>query len=136
MKDLLALTRMMKLYYHHLHNIAHGPCFSADHELMSDFYTQLDKSYDSLVERHIGLGGTMDTPALLEIITEAHSVLNSIPDTDDMITYFYHSMSLEASLRAEIEAAISMSSAGTENLLAALADESEQREYMLKQRVK
>lgn len=136
MKDLLALTRMMNIYYHHLHNIAHGPTFKADHELMSDFYTQLESSYDSLIERYIGIGAEMDKSQLLSIITDAHAVLDSIPEGTDMDTHFQYALELEISLRAEIQSSMEMHSEGTKNLLAALADESEVRSYKLKQRVR
>lgn len=135
MTDVIALVRMMNLYYHHLHNISHGPSFVGDHELMNQFYTQLEGSYDSLIERYIGLGNECGKSHLLEIITEAHSVLDNIPDTDDMETHFMYSLSLESSLRTEIESACEGASKGTENLLAALADESEMREYKLRRRV-
>lgn len=136
MTDLIALTRTMNLYYHHLHNISSGISFSGDHELMSEFYTQMDDSYDSLIERHIGLGNSMSKSDFLSIITEAHSVLDQIPEADDMKTHFHYSLSLESSLRSQLEESSESASFGTQNLLQTLADESEMRTYKLKQRVK
>jgi DNA-binding ferritin-like protein len=136
MKDLIALVRMMNLYYHYLHNIAQGCSFVGDHKLLADFYEQLDGSYDLLIERYIGLGNTCDKACMLDIITEAHSVLEDIPDTMDMDTHLQHAVSLETSLRAELEAAVEGVSLGTENLLSQLSDESEMRSYKLGQRLK
>jgi len=136
MTDCLAMLRMMNLYYHHLHNIAHGPCFAADHALMADFYAQAEVSYDMLIERYIGLGNDCDKDHLLEIITEAHKVLESMPDVSDMETHFHHAINLESLLRAELESAAEGASKGTQNLLEQLMDESEARAYKLKQRVK
>lgn len=136
MLDLIALTRMMNLYYHHLHNISHGESFGPDHELTAGFYAALDSAYDMLIERYIGLGNECGKDQLLYIITEAHSVLEQIPEGDDMNNHFYYALNLESNLRSEIEVACEGASKGTENLLAALADESEARTYKLRQRVK
>ncbi len=136
MKDLIALSRAMKLYYHHLHNIANGACFSSDHSMMSGFYKELDNSYDSLVERFIGLGNKMDKSELVSFINESVGVLEEIPEGDDMIVHFNHALSLEDSLRAELKSAKEGASCGTENLLEGLADQSEVRAFKLNQRVK
>lgn len=135
MKDLIALARMMNLYYHHLHNIAKGVSFNGDHELMNGFYTQLEISYDQLIERYIGLGNAMGKEDLLDIITQAHSAIDQIPSGSDMSNHFHHAMHIESIFRYEIEQACEAASKGTENLLAALADESEARTYKLNQRV-
>lgn len=103
MKDLIALVRMMNLYYHHLHNISHGVSFSSDHEMMSEFYTQLEGSYDSLIERYIGLGDEADKACLLQIIKDAHSVLEDIPDSNDMETNFHYASNMESLLRSQLE---------------------------------
>lgn len=134
MTNCLAMLRMMNLYYHHLHNIAHASCFASDHALMEEFYSQVEVSYDSLIERYIGLGNECSKDHLLQIITEAHSVLESVPDEEDMETHFEYSINLEMLLRMELESACESASRGTVNLLEGLMDESEARVYKLKQR--
>lgn len=103
---------------------------------MADFYAQAEVSYDMLIERYIGLGNDCTKDHLLEIITEAHKVLESIPDGNDMDTHFNYSINLESLLRAELESAAEQASKGTQNLLEQLMDESEARVYKLRQRVK
>lgn len=136
MTDVIALVRMMNLYYHHLHNIAHGPSFEGDHSLMSDFYTELEESYDALVERYIGIGGEMGREQIISILNEATELMSDIPDTEEMDTYFYYSQALESSLRAELEEACIGASLGTKNLLEELSGASECRSYKLSRRVK
>lgn len=136
MEDLIALTRTMNLYYHHLHNIAHGISFRGDHEMMAEFYEALDAAYDSLIERRIGLGGSMSKPDILAVVADSLSVLKEIPEGDDMGTHFHHAMYLEASLQRELESVCKGASRGTCNLLEQLMDDSEARVYKLGQRAK
>lgn len=136
MKDLLSLSRMMNLYYHHLHNIANGPSFGPDHDLMAGFYEALDAVYDSLIERHMGLGGAMGKSELIDIIEQAHEALEEIPEGSDMQAHFQYALNLESLFRSEIGMAMAGASEGTKNMLQAFADESEVRSYNLGQRVK
>lgn len=136
MRDCLAMLRMMNLYYHHLHNISNGKNFLSDHTLMAEFYEAADAAYDMLIERYIGLGNECSKGHLLQIITEAHRVLESIPEEDDMENHLYYAINLEMLLRAELESACEGASRGTVNLLEGLMDESEVRTYKLNQRVK
>ena len=136
MKDIISTTRTLNLYYHHLHNIAHGLPFEGDHEMMSRFYTQLEGSYDSLIERYMGLGADGGKECLIHILSGVVSVISQIPEGNDMDVHFRHALELESGIQSMLEAEAESSSLGTENLLAQLADESESRVYKLNQRLK
>ena len=135
MQDLMSLSRMMNLYYHYLHSVSNGLSFSSDHELMAEFYAAVDVDYDSLVERRMGLGGSMGKSELLDIITEAHVALEQIPEGADMNAHLKYALQLEQLYRAELSLACEGASKGTENLLAAMADASEVRSYKINQRL-
>lgn len=136
MKDLLAITRTLNLYYHFLHNVAHGEAFGSDHKMTGAFYEELDTEFDSVSERHIGLSGDVSSATLLYTISEAASILSTMPDTEDMLSYFKYALDLEKQLRAEVDLAMQDATEGTKNLLAGIADRSEVRDYKLKQRVR
>jgi DNA-binding ferritin-like protein len=136
MKDCIAMARMMNLFYHHLHNIASGVAFEGDHEMMLEFYEALDDAYDSLIERHIGLGGSMGKADLCEIIENAEEVLDMAPDSVDMLVNLQHAMGLEIGFRAFLQDVNMSASLGTQNLVQDQCDKSEIRSYKLSRRVK
>lgn len=136
MKDLVATSRALNLYYHHLHNIAHGPAFEGDHEMMAEFYAELEGSYDMLIERYMGLGGSNDKECLLHVVRGVQSVIMGVPEGNNMETHFNHALDLEEGFRSMLSVEMMTASKGTENLLAGLADQSEARVYKLNQRLK
>lgn len=135
MKDLLALTRAMNLFYHHLHNTASGVAFEGDHEMMLDFYGQLDDEYDTINERHQRLIGPISMGELVEILENSCEVLESIPE-GDFRSSLEQALKLESILGSEINLAMVGASQGTINMLAQIADDSEVRCYKIGQRLK
>lgn len=135
MKDCIAMARMMNLFYHHLHNVASGVAFEGDHEMMADFYAEMDDAYDSLIERHIGLGGPMGKSDFISIIENAHEVLENIPESDTFNTQLKHAQSLEIGFRMLLDEVDKSSSGGTKNLIEGLMDQSEVRSYKLGRRL-
>lgn len=132
MEYLATLYRAAQLYAHNAHNLAHGPTFFEDHEFLGELYGTYESAYDDLIERLIGLGSP---PDLLSIQTEAVNVLNSWGPCPDQQQCFAKLLELEGRFVAEIERIEDEYSAGTQNLLEGLADESEKRAYKLKQRL-
>lgn len=136
MIDCIAMARMMNLFYHHLHNVASGVAFGSDHKMMAGFYEEMDDAYDSLIERHMGLGGSMAKADLLKIIDSAEEVLKEIPESDTFNTQLRHAQSLEMGFRMLLAEVATSASGGTQNLLEGLMDASEVRSYKLAQRLK
>ena len=130
------MARVMNLYYHHLHNVASGVAFEGDHEMMLEFYEAMDDAYDSLIERHMGLGGSMSKVDFLKIIDNAEEVLEQMPESEDYQAHLAHAQSLESDFRKLLEEASMSASGGTKNLLEGLMDASEVRSYKLNQRLK
>lgn len=133
--DCVAVSRAMNLYYHHLHNVAKGIAFEGDHEMMADFYGAMDDVYDSLIERHIGLGGSMTKMDFVKIVDAAEEIIEAIPDSEDFQVQLSHAQSLEFDFRSLLERANVGASMGTQNLLQDLCDQSEVRSYKLSRRL-
>ena len=135
MQDCIAMARMMNLYYHHLHNIANGVAFEGDHEMMLESYEALDDAYDSLIERHIGLGGSMGKAEFIEIIERSEEALESIPDSLDMYVNLQYAQELEIGFRSFLQEANTLASLGTQDLIQGIMDASEVRSYKLSRRL-
>lgn len=103
---------------------------------MAEFYAAMDVAYDSLIERHMGLGGEMNKTELIDVIEEAHEALEEIPEGSDMQAHFEYSLNLESLFRSELNMTMQGASEGTKNLLQDLSDQSEVRTYKMRQRVK
>lgn len=131
MEELATLLKHMNLFAHNSHNLSRGPLFLQDHAFLSDLYEAYDGHYDSVVERIIGLGQPCN---LKQIAVLAASHLEEVGDNKAALSHLYK---MENELCSHIEElAKSGVSQGTLNLLADLADKSEQRQYLLSRRIK
>jgi DNA-binding ferritin-like protein len=133
MRDLTTLLRAMQLYAHNCHNTIKGPSFFADHEYLGELYPVYEVTYDSVVERVIGLGFD---PDLSQVTLEAASLVANSPMGDK--NCFQVLLVLEQELCAKCQEYISTTplSEGTKQLLGDICDKSEARQYQLRQRVK
>ena len=130
MKQLATHFRYLQLLAHNGHNEAKGLTFFADHAFLGDLYPAYEEAYDALIERLIGSGERIDLAA---IQAEAAGKLEAEKDTE---AYLVALLDGEAEACAQIEKlAKSDITQGTLNLLAGLADDSEQRSYKLRQRL-
>lgn len=131
MEELATLLKHMNLYAHNGHNLAKGPLFLQDHSFLSDLYEAYDGHYDDVVERMIGLNMPCD---LKQIAVLAASHLDQVGDNKSILL---HLLQLEKECCAHIEQLVESGlSQGTINLLADLADKSEQRQYLIQRRTK
>jgi DNA-binding ferritin-like protein len=128
MTDLLALFIALRDFSHIAHLSVTGEAFFSDHEFFGEYYQALDTAYDSVAERAIWLE---TKPDLFTVHANANKLLATMKDRRD---WFVCLAEGEAKLREELTTAIATASEGTKNLLAQLADESERREFKLKQR--
>lgn len=133
MRDLTTLLRAMQLYAHNCHNMIKGPTFFADHEHLGALYPVYEATYDSVVERVIGLGFD---PDLSQVTLEAASLVASSPVGDK--NCFQVLLVLEQELCSKCQEYISSTpmSEGTKQLLGDICDKSEARQYQLRQRIK
>lgn len=132
--DKLAITyRSAQLYAHNGHNLVKGPTFLEDHEFLGELYGAYESAYDDVIERIIGLGSeSLDLPALNIVAAQYVGRIGSPSKPEEI---FEAILGMEAAICARIKGAMDGASDGTQNLLQGLADDSEKRQYKLRQRL-
>jgi DNA-binding ferritin-like protein len=138
LKELLVLLRAMQLYYHNCHNVVFGAAFLSDHDLFSGFYGQAETEYDAVAERLVGLYGRQHI-SLKEIVERMEDKLEKMadPSTISVENMFAQGGMLEADLKDLCNSLNKYAdiSAGTQNLIAQIADNAEARFYKIRQRL-
>lgn len=131
--QLVIISRAMQLYTHNAHNMITGPTFFEDHEELGDLYPKYESIYDSLVERMIGLNISIN---LIESQSGAVAVIQNFPSSSEPKPCFTVILQLEQMLCKKIQECLASHpySEGTKQLLGGIADESEMRQYKLRQR--
>lgn len=124
--------RYMQLYAHNAHNLCQGDTFFADHEELGDLYGVYEGLYDSIVERMIGLGQSVD---LVKIQVEAAKMLDGEAEPKAFSSAFSGLLTCENDLCKVISDANEGASLGTQDLLQAMCNDSEVRQYKFKQRL-
>lgn len=128
--NIATLLRYMQFYGHIGHNLLGGQTFFQDHSFLAELYAAYENHYDDIIERMIGLDEEVD---LVDIQKEAVSGLKSPKSYE---ACYKELLDCEAELCNMIEKLVKESSQGTANLIQGIADESEVRQYKLKQRLK
>jgi|688.fasta_scaffold179254_2 DNA-binding ferritin-like protein len=132
MIKLATQLRYMQFYAHNAHNLCQGDTFFADHEELGDLYGVYEGLYDSVIERMIGLGQSVD---LVKIQVEAAKMLDSEAEPKAFSSAFSGLLTCEHDLCKVISDANEGASLGTQDLLQAMCNESEVRQYKFKQRL-
>lgn len=130
MHTLASMYLGARFYAHMAHNLCNGPTFFADHDYLGSLYEAYDDAYDALIERMIGLGEEID---IGEITIEGADLFAKNSGGSN---YFNRLLAMEVEICAEIKSTVAGKTDGTQNLLQDLADQSEARQYKLKQRTK
>jgi len=133
-----ALFRAGQFYAHHAHNNVKGILFHSDHEFFGELYPTYEAAYDGCVERYIGTcGKPVDS---LRLAGDSLDLLTDLPiECGENNHAFYQGiLHVERAICTYIEScgkAAGMTE-GTRQMLGNLADESEVRQYKIKQRLK
>lgn len=132
---LAARFRAMQLFAHNAHLITKGQTFYQDHEAFGELYPTYEKAFDGLVERTIGLGGEYSPEALFKQVSEFLAPTWGCTETEKC---FEKIMDFEKRICADVTDILTRMDVtqGVSNFLQGLADESESRQYKLKQRLK
>lgn len=137
--DLAIQVRAMQLFYHSCHNLVGRSVFFSDHDAFAGFYEAMDGTYDSIIERGIGLYGP-EIADLTTILKGVYGKIKGLPcaQAKENKEFFEASLQLENELNQKLNSCIVAEgmSEGTKNLLADIADKCEVRIYKLKQRIK
>lgn len=130
---LIAYLRFMQFYAHVCHNTCYGDEFFQDHEYFKELYTAYETHYDDIVERSIGLGIVLEMGQIHMSAAQMFMQANYKQDTDYM---FKALLAYEQELCKRITALLIGSSEGTKQMLGEICNQSEMRQYKLKQRTK
>jgi DNA-binding ferritin-like protein len=131
MNEIALILRSLQLAAHNFHNLANGEGFFSDHEFLGSLYGEYEAAYDSIVERILGLGQSIN---LVGLQSDAAEMLAEMGADNPWQTL----LDGEKKLCKELDAASAPQggvSPGTANLLAQLYDDSEVRQYKLQQRL-
>jgi DNA-binding ferritin-like protein len=133
-QELATYLRFLQFFAHTCHHLTHGEGFFADHAFLGDLYKEFEEIYDASVERCIGLGHTID---LRYVHTQAAALLNRENfQMQEPNVMFASLMRGEKTLCGYAAACMNGASEGTKQFLGNICDDSEQRQYKLKQRTK
>jgi DNA-binding ferritin-like protein len=132
MHSIATLLRALQLFAHRAHNDVRGDGFFADHKFFGKIYGEYEEAFDSVIERMIGLGEKTD---IVQINSDACADSSKLPNNHDAKRFFAVLIKSEENLCALIKKAVPQSTDGTQNLLQGIADASEARLYLMKQRV-
>jgi DNA-binding ferritin-like protein len=136
MKDLIIQLRTMQLFAHNAHNLMAHLVFFSDHAFFADTYSALEDDYDAVVERTLGVEGEKATP-LNTILKEVAIKLSKLPclGIKENSVFFKAQLKLEQELCTMIAGLYPTISAGTQQLIGEIANQSEIRQYKIKQRI-
>lgn len=132
LQKLAADIRFMQFFGHNCHNLIKGETFFVDHPELAALYGSYESIYDSIVERAIGIDEEID---LVEVQQEAIATLAKAKMPDDFTTAFRSILTYEKYICSQIEKMLDGYSEGTRQFLGNIADQSEARQYKLKQRI-
>lgn len=139
MLELLILLRSMQLATHHAHNLCARTPFHQDHAFFADSYSAYEDAYDSVIERIIGLYGE-DSVDLNRIIAEVATKLQDAPGigVKENKAFYEYQLKCEQELCTKVEAICKnpKASQGVIQTIATLGEQSEIRQYKIKQRIK
>lgn len=131
MESLATSFRAAQFVAHRAHHLCACATFLQDHEFFGELYSTYEDVYDSLIERMIGLGQSPDINAIT--LDAARTAAGQ--NTAEVDRMFSMLLKLERSFCAEIAKIQAEQTPGTQNLLQGIADESEKRQYKIRQRL-
>lgn len=133
MDSLITQLRALQFLAHRAHNVIKGPTFFEDHKFLGKLYPDYEAAYDSAVERVIGLG--TEKLSLAKINIAASKMSDILPDETKPEPFFRAILKGEKDLCGMIDKAVENASHGTQDLLQGFCNDSEKRQYRLKQRL-
>lgn len=135
MIELLILFRTLQFVSHHAHHVAKGCSFISDHEFFSELYTTADANYDAAAERLVGIAGEEKLDTAKIVLGASKKTVPLISNDVDMLLASI--LKLEQMTCKVIESIISNGcTEGCKQLLGEMCNQSEIRQYKLKQRMK
>lgn len=128
-------ARLLQLFYHYCHNLVSGKSFFQDHKAFKDFYQQTESDYDRLAEYLIAELGkkAFSASSVNKVLFKELSDI----DIDKMCCcdMYEKALELEADYNKMLTKLDKLGKLGLKNLVGDLAEKSDVRVYMIKQRL-
>lgn len=135
-EELLAKLYSLELYYKTAHWQVKNTVYYGDHLLLDRLSEEAGERIDQVAEKAIGITGNssvVNLPMILKKIYEYVSKLSY--ENAENSKYFEEGLKLEQILQECVNKYEPSASIGVKNMLGDIADESEARVYLLKQRL-
>lgn len=136
--ELLAKMRVLSMYYQTGHWQVKNAVFYSDHLLLERLYGEASSRIDQIAEKGIGVTGDRATVNLKNHLMAVVSAAANLPtEAVENNVYFQNALGLEQELQSFCKVMNDKPelSVGCKNMLGDIADESESRIYLLKQRL-
>lgn len=133
MNSIATLLRALQFLAHRAHNVIKGPTFFEDHKFFGKLYPDYEAAYDDIIERIIGFG--TETISISKINKTAAEMSSVSPDETKADVFLRIILKGEKDLCDLIDKATPKATQGTQNLLQGICDNSEKRQYQIKQRL-
>lgn len=136
--DLFCCLKATSEYYKTGHWQVKNTIYYADHQLLDRLASESGARLDQIAEKIIGTTGNVALLNLSDVLKKQYEMIKSLPYTpEENSAFFQAGMGLEQKildLCKSLDAAPE-TSVGVRNLLGDIADESEGRIYLLRQRL-
>lgn len=133
MQALALQLRALQFLAHRAHNECNGDTFFQDHSFLGGLYKSYEEHYDNVIERIIGLEN--EQISISKINQQAAEMSSVNPVSKDCAVFFKILLKGEEDVCTLVKAMAPKATDGTQNLLQAIADESEKTQYKLKKRL-
>lgn len=138
LQDLFCTLKALSEYYKTGHWQVKNTIYYADHQLLDRLYGESYARLDQIAEKIIGTTGNLAALNLNEVLKKEYELIKTLPYTpEENSAFFQAGLSLEQKileLCAQIDAAPE-TTVGIKNMIGDIADESESRIYLLRQRL-
>jgi DNA-binding ferritin-like protein len=74
------VLQAMRAWFHAAHHVTKGTGFNGDHELYGEIYVAMQNYYDVVVEKSIGVAGSVEVASPHKIMKDATNVVMTYPD--------------------------------------------------------
>ena len=138
LQSLFVLLKATSEYYKTGHWQSKNTVYYADHQLLDRLYSESYSRLDQIAEKIIGTSGNLAALNLNEIIKKEYEIVKSLPYTPEENTIFFQTgLGLEQKILelCKVIDSAPESTVGIRNMIGDIADESESRVYLLKQRL-
>lgn len=138
LQNLFVLLKATSSYYKTGHWQVKNTIYYADHQLLDRLYNESYARLDQIAEKIIGTSGNSAALNLNDILKKEYEIIKSLPYTpEENNAFFQAGLGLEQRILETCKVIDSSpeSSVGIRNMIGDIADESESRIYLLKQRL-